>query len=116
MVLNPITKLHTGRVDATYFRKNIAREGTATQVDTFDRNGNRLAASRAIDGITTGYVSGDLRDSIRATVHAGEMDRMVVFCYIIRKLKCNWLGNSMCLNIVFIFWFLRKPVILLKAS
>ena len=78
MVLNPITKLHTGRVDAIYFRKNIAREGTATQVDTFDRNGNRLAASRAIDGITTGYVSRDLRDSIRATVHVGEIDRLAV--------------------------------------
>ena len=56
VVLQLMTLLHTGRVDATDNIKNIARQGTATQVDTYDDRFVRqiLSASRANDGVTSG--------------------------------------------------------------
>ena len=43
-----------GGVDALIFKKNIARKGTATQIDTYYDPPHDLRASKALDGITTG--------------------------------------------------------------
>ena len=37
-------------------KKNIAREGTATQIDTYNHFGNYLSAPRAINGDTDGQL------------------------------------------------------------
>ena len=49
-----ITKFLKGRVEAIDLTENIARIGTATQIDDYRGTGNDLGAWRAIDGITDG--------------------------------------------------------------
>ena len=46
--------LTQGRVGAIDLSKNIARKGTATQIDDYWETGNDLGAWRANDGITDG--------------------------------------------------------------
>ena len=49
-----ITKFLKGRVGAIDLSENIARKGTATQIDNYWETGNDLGAWRANDGVTDG--------------------------------------------------------------